>query len=335
MHIRAFNQYIDMYFQEHPSLDNETLMHAIETCEQQSEYFISSDYIFKSDDNILVLRHPFAANGRRHPHSHDYFELIYVSRGNCTQIINDRECNLKEGDLCLLNPNDKHFIDIGHPDDLLFNIMIKPSLFRESFLCLIAENDFISNFFLTSLFTVSKQNSFLYFPRYITSSSGTIVQSLIKEFFEQQLGYRKSMECYLALLFTELMRCHREQIDQENYEMMGNNQLSAILAYMNQHKTVVTLSSVAKEFHYHPNYLSSLIKKYTNKSFSEIIQEAKLQEACYYLRYSEASIEEIVMLLGYYDRSYFNRVFKKHYDMSPNDFRKSHRMQNDINSSSA
>lgn len=324
MSIRAFNQYIDMYFHEHPSPDNETLIRSIETCEQQAEYFISSDAIFKSDDNILVLKHPYAANGRRRPHSHDYFELIYVSRGNCTQIINGQSCNLKEGDLCLLNPHDRHYIDIDHPDDLLFNIMIKPSLFRESFLCLIAENDFISSFFLTSLFTVSRQNSYLYFPRHTASSSGTIIQSLIREFFEQQMGYRKSIECYLALLFTELMRCHKDRIDRENYEIMGNNQLSSILAYMNRHKVDATLSSVAREFHYHPNYLSSLIKKYTNKSFSGIMQEAKLQEACYYLKNTDIPIEEIVTLLGYYDRSYFNRVFKKHHGMSPNDFRKEH-----------
>ncbi len=322
MSIRAFNQYIDMYFMEHPTPDHDTLMNSISACEEQGDFFLASDYIFKSNDNILVLKHPYAANGRKKPHSHDYFELIYVSRGNCTQNINGKDCDLKEGDLCLLNPNDKHCIDISHPDDLLFNIMIKPSLFRESFLCLIAENDFISNFFLTSLFTVSKQNSYLYFPRYVNSSSGSIIQSLIREFLEQQMGYRKSMECYLALLFTELMRCQKEQIDKENYEMMGNNQLSAILAYMNQHKTDATLSSVAKEFHYHPNYLSSLIKKYTNKSFSELMQEARLQEACYYLEHSEIPIEEIALLLGYYDRSYFNRVFKKYYGMSPNDFRK-------------
>ena len=65
-------------------------------------------------------------------------------------------------------------------------------------------------------------------------------------------------------------------IDKYNYKNMGNNHLSDILTSINDYKSTVTLSSVLKHFNYHPNYLSSLIKKYTNKSFSDILQELRL-----------------------------------------------------------
>lgn len=324
MSLRAFNQYMDMYFQEHPQPDTKDLKKEIDVWVNPPvgpQLPLSADSILNISENIMVLKHPLIANNLIHPHSHDYFELMYLSRGSCTQTINDVSCNLKEGDLCLLNPQSMHCISADTPDTMLFNIIINRSLFQESFLCLIAQNDLISNFFLTALFTESKQQNYLYFPRYENSNVGSLVQSLIREFYAEDFGFQKSMECYLALLFNELIRCQKNRIDKDNYALMGNNPLSEILVYINVHKCDATLNSVAKEFHYHPNYLSALIKKYTSKSFSEIIQEAKLQEVCYYLTKTDIAIEEIGNIMGYYDRSYFNRVFKKHFHMTPSEYR--------------
>ena len=75
--------------------------------------------------------------------------------------------------------------------------------------------------------------------------------------------------CYLALVFSNLLRSYQSSIDKYNH-------LSDILTSINDYKSTVTLSSVLKHFNYHPNYLSSLIKKYTNKSFSDILQELRL-----------------------------------------------------------
>lgn len=186
---------------------------------------------------------------------------------------------------------------------------------------MITGTDLISNFFVTSLFTESRQKSFLYFLGTENTAATNHIHALIIELHEKKLGYQKAAESYLALLFMELARTWQNRIDQENYTMMGGNPLSEILAYINQHKQEVSLISVAKQFHYHPKYLSSLIKKYTHKSFSEILQETKLQEVCHYLKHTTFSIDEISQLAGYYDRSYFNRLFKKTFHMSPGQYR--------------
>lgn len=135
--------------------------------------------------------------------------------------------------------------------------------------------------------------------------------------YKKKVCYKKSIECYLALLFSELLREYQSTIDKENYNNMGNNNLSDILAYINTHKATATLSSVAEHFHYSSSYLSTLIKKHTNKSFSDILQQGKLEEACHYLTNTDLSIDEIVQVLGYYDKSYFYRIFKKKYLVTP------------------
>lgn len=322
MTTRAFNQYMEMYYKEHPQFpDNlrELIHEQYNTAEETA--IIRVNTLDHSHDNIAVLHHPLEANFLTKQHSHDYFELMYVSKGSCTQKIGSTVCNLSTGDFCLLNPYVTHEIDIDSQETFLFNIMIKESLFKESFFCMITGNDLISNFFATSLFAESQQKSYLYFPKTENTTAENHIHSLIIELYEKKLGYQKAAENYLALLFMELTRSLQSRIDKENFAIMGGNPLSEILAYINQHKLDVTLTSVAEQFHYHPKYLSALIKKYTNKSFSEILQETKLQEVCYYLKDTSLSIDEISQLMGYYDRSYFNRLFKKTFQMSPGQYR--------------
>ncbi|MCI8281200.1 MAG: AraC family transcriptional regulator [Lachnospiraceae bacterium] len=323
MTTRAFNQYMEMYYTEHPDFpDNigELIQDVYKGPEDTARILVNT--IDSSRENIFVSHHSLEANCLCKQHSHDYFELMYVSKGSCTQKIGAVPCNLSAGDFCLLNPYVTHEIDIDSAETLLFNIMIRQNLLRESFFSMIAGNDLISNFFATSLFTESQQKSYLYVPGGKNTAAASHIQALIIEFYEKKMGYQKAAENYLALLFMELARSLQNQIDQENYTMMGGNLLSEILAYINQHKLEVTLTSVAEQFHYHPKYLSSLIKRYTHKSFSEILLEAKLQDVCCYLKNTSLSIDEISQLMGYYDRSYFNRLFKKTFQMSPGQYRK-------------
>ena len=330
MSTRAFNHYVEMYYSEHSDLpENISALIDKSYAATDTTPRLHINSMSKSPYNIDLIRHPIAANARSKQHSHDYFELIYVSKGSCTQKIGDLSANLHAGDFCLLNPYVTHEIDIDTPDTFLFNIIIKQNLFRESFLCMLTGNDLISNFFVSSLFTESQQKSFLLFCSAENATAVNLIETLIIELLEKKMGYQKAAENYLALFFLELARSRQNRLDQENFGLMGNNQLSEILAYINQHKQDVTLSSVAKHFHYHPKYLSALIKKHTNKSFSDILQEARLQETCNYLKNTTYSIDEITHLTGYYDRSYFNRMFKKNFGMTPGEYRK--QMESDKN----
>jgi AraC-like DNA-binding protein len=82
------------------------------------------------------------------------------------------------------------------------------------------------------------------------------------------------------------------------------------------------MASVADHFNYHPKYLSSLLHKQTGQTFRDLIVHIKLQNALNYLLYTDYSIEQIVDLIGYKDKSSFYSLFKKEYSMSPDRYRK-------------
>lgn len=325
MTFKAFNQYISMYIEEHPIPDFQKIQEQIiETFSNPATVpVLHIDDMFPSKNNIVLSIHPYLANELVKEHSHDFFELIYLSRGECNQTIEGIAKNISEGDIYLLNPNVSHSVSVSSESDLLFNIMIKPELFRAFFLYSIEDNDMIRNFFVNSLLTASKEKSYLYFSKNENTYCSSLIQQLILELLERKLGYQKAAENYLALLFTELTRTWQRQVDKETQELTGTEgQMTEILDYINANKNDVTLNSVANHFHYHPKYLSSLIRKYTSRSFSDILKDIKLQEICYYLKYTDMTIDEILEKTGYADRSYFNRMFKKSLQMTPAQYRK-------------
>ena len=79
---------------------------------------------------------------------------------------------------------------------------------------------------------------------------------------------------------------------------------------MREHMDKVTLKDIAATFSYHPNYISTLMRREPGKSFSEILLELRMCRAIALLKGTTLSIEEISLMLEYSDSSNFHKAFK-------------------------
>jgi len=84
----------------------------------------------------------------------------------------------------------------------------------------------------------------------------------------------------------------------------------------------MTITKLAETLHYHPDYLSRLFKKETGENFSDILTRIRMQKAVDILKDPQVKIYEIAERVGIQDSRYFGQTFKKHYGMTPNEFRK-------------
>ncbi|ROI13594.1 helix-turn-helix domain-containing protein [Epilithonimonas hominis] len=68
-------------------------------------------------------------------------------------------------------------------------------------------------------------------------------------------------------------------------------------------------------------HLSSVVKSITGRSASQIIASIVINEAKVYLNSSKMPISEISAVLGFSDQYSFSHFFKKHMEISPNQYR--------------
>lgn len=84
----------------------------------------------------------------------------------------------------------------------------------------------------------------------------------------------------------------------------------------------ISISQLASSMHYNEKYLGRIFKKETGKSFNEYVNIRRARYAAQMLTESNDSITAIASKSGFNSVSYFNRVFKKIYKVSPNEYRK-------------
>ncbi len=110
-----------------------------------------------------------------------------------------------------------------------------------------------------------------------------------------------------------------------SYSRSTSNVVWQTLHYIRQnYNQDITLAETARSIHISPSYLSMLFRKETGKTFSRFLTDIRLENACRCLRETDHSITEVSTLNGFSSQSYFIRVFRAHFGVTPKQYRKKH-----------
>ncbi|MBO6158595.1 MAG: helix-turn-helix domain-containing protein [Firmicutes bacterium] len=85
---------------------------------------------------------------------------------------------------------------------------------------------------------------------------------------------------------------------------------------------LLSVADVARAVGFSESYLMHRFRQETGSSVGAFITAAKLEEAKNLLRFSERSLAEISAYLGYSSQSYFQKIFKQHFGLTPGQFRR-------------
>lgn len=257
-------------------------------------------------------------------HMHDYFEVNYVYLGSCLQIFENEKRMLTEGEFCIIAPDSRHSVLVEN-SSVVLSITIRKSTFDSLFWNLLVGDDLLSIFFQNTLYGNSQSNYLLF----KTNNFLTIKMFMQHIIFETNLDDNYSNNCSISLLnlvFAMLLREFGSTVYSYRDENTINRNLDfvSILQYLQNNYQTVTLFAAAEHFHYNENYLSRLIKKNLNQSFSDTIRNLKMQRAEQYLIKTTKKIYEISELVGYDSVDQFSRTFKDYFDVSPSVYRRKH-----------
>ncbi|MBR6381358.1 MAG: response regulator [Lachnospiraceae bacterium] len=112
----------------------------------------------------------------------------------------------------------------------------------------------------------------------------------------------------------------REAAEDDN-TTANNFIVKQAVSYMEQHyKEKLTLTDVAEKVYVSHWHLSKLLNS-TGKSFSDVLNEIRIEKAKELMEDSSLHIADISDRVGFADTAHFSRVFKKYTGMSANEYR--------------
>lgn len=85
------------------------------------------------------------------------------------------------------------------------------------------------------------------------------------------------------------------------------------------------LSSLAAVLNVNASYLSALFRKETGQTVTEYVNEKRMQAGAHLLKSTRLQVQTVAQHCGISDVNYFSKLFKKHYGMTPKQFREEER----------
>ena len=111
-----------------------------------------------------------------------------------------------------------------------------------------------------------------------------------------------------------------------NFNTVAKNKYSFLVANAvdiieNNYYSNITLNDLSKRLSIAKSTLEHQFKKETNCSIIEYKINCQLEEACNLLKITNTQISDIAMETGFNNVSYFSKMFKKKYDLTPKAYR--------------
>ena len=269
--------------------------------------------------NVSLVKHP-----RYIPlfyHEHDFFEMVYVLSGSCTNYYEDTEENLAAGDLSLIAPGVVHGLRAAQDDSIIINILIRRSTFMDIFYNTVRDKSQISSFFVGNLYSREKIRYLLFH-----TEGDLVIRNYILDMYKEQKDcdeYSDRIICsILTLFFVELTRRHGGHLSIPDNTREKTEEQSAMLSYMIANCSTVTLKELAERFHFSVPYCSKLIKSISGKTFSNLLTEIRLRQGEQFLLGSQLSVEDISARVGYRNPESFIRAFRRLYQDTPSQYRR-------------
>ena len=101
-----------------------------------------------------------------------------------------------------------------------------------------------------------------------------------------------------------------------------SEQTKQMIQYIHvNYQEAISLDTLAAFTHLHRNYVSRLFKEASGMTFTEYLNQYRVEQAKRLLSTTQHSIAQIAESVGYLDPAYFSRLFKKITGLTPNQFR--------------
>ncbi len=284
---------------------------------EKKELVIDSKKMLEHGKLIRIRPHTRFTHFPRH--RHNYVEVIYMCQGQTSHIIDGNPVTLKTGELLFLNQNAVQEILPAGETDIAVNFIILPEFFDIAFHMMGEEENSLRNFLISCLRQDNPYGSYLHFQVSDILPIQNLVENMVWTLLEDQPNKRSINQITMGLLFLYLMR-HTDRIHTSIHSF--DQQLSfQVLRYIDENYKNGELSELARLLGYQTPWLSRTVKRLLGHTYKELLQIKRLNQAAFLLQSTRLPVADICVAVGYDNTSYFHRIFREYYHMSPKEYR--------------
>lgn len=291
---------------------------------------MSGIQLLKIDDfkNIEVDEQFYANSIRNHlknhhsriekPHKHNFYAVFLFTKGFGQHEIDFQKYEVKPGTVFFLYPGQTHSWELS--DDVEGYLFFHTSDFYNMAYVSNSIRDypfFESNYTEKCIYLNNTQQKVI----------EVIFANLYQETLDQQWKKKQLILSYLSQLYIQLNR-YIETHSEVNFTHLRHYQhlFSRFEKLVETHfRMIKSASEYAGLLNITQKHLSRIVKSITGKTTTDIISRRVILEAKRLLIYTDKSLSEIALGLGYEDSAYFSRIFKKYESVTASDFRKQYK----------
>lgn len=251
-------------------------------------------------------------------HWHEEMEIISVKKGRGIIVVDTVVYHVREGDILAVYPGQLHSIR-GEAGE---RIEYENIIFRLSML-MTGEEDLCTKRFLQPL-----ANGMVRGPLYKTDAMEDYggFQSCIRQLDQisehRFPGYQLAVK---GLLFRFLYLMVQTALSKEaESPRPSREKIKQVLAWIEErYGEELTVEQAAELCYYSKSHFMKYFKQYAGMPFIRYLNDYRLEQAAARLKSGRDPITEIASRCGFDNLSYFNRLFRKKYAMTPTEYRAS------------
>lgn len=253
-----------------------------------------------------------------HPHKHDTYLLLYITKGGGMHTIDFKDYDAVPGSFFLMTPGQVHAWKLKPNTDGYIIFFMRDFYNMQS-----AANNLVDFPF----FQTFQGYPLIQLPR-PEPSIDFIMKEMCEEFTKPSTAISwRILQSYLHVLLLKLAQFYvgnKQDASRNAFPISSTQKLRKLEQLIDKNYTTLKQpSEYAELMNMSPSYLNSICKQMTGQTLTDLISARILLEAKRLFSYSDLSVSQVSDQLKFSSASYFIRFFKKRLGSTPEQFKES------------